>query len=85
MDELWDTARQYGLVRLSTLSDGNYYCCITFSTITNVELVAKSDAQCKTPQTALIDATNKAIEIVNSMAEPLTRLKELANVKSTST
>lgn len=85
MEELWDEARLYGLVRLSTMTDGRYYCTITFSTITHIELVAKSLFDCKTPQDALYGAITQAINIVTSIAEPLAKLKELSYVKPTST
>jgi uncharacterized protein YqfB (UPF0267 family) len=85
MIDLWNTARQYGLVRLTTTEDGKYYCCIKFSTIAHVTLEAKSDFDCANPQEALIQAINRAVQIVSSISEPIARLKELTNGKSTST
>lgn len=65
MKELWYKARQYGLVRLSTLKDGDYYCCIEFATVGGIKLEAASDFKCKTPAEALEKAIAKAEEVIN--------------------
>lgn len=85
MRTLWDKARQYGFVRLSTLEDGTYFCSIKFNTISHVTLEAKSDFNHITPEDALTTAINRAIEIVNSISQPIAELRRLTDGKSTST
>lgn len=85
MKQLWDRARLYGLVRLHTLDNGCYHCCITFNTIQHVKLEALSRYNCETPELALQEAISKAVEIINSITKPLNYIKELTDGKSTST
>lgn len=80
LSELFREARQYGLVRVVTASDGLYYCTIEFSTIKHTKLQAESGWKHPTPEDAVIKAISVAKEIVNSIAESIEPMKELAKL-----
>lgn len=79
MKDLWELARQYGLVTLYSQDDGTYHCVITFHTIKHVELKARSTFKEPTVEDAIKAAISKAEEIMASMqamatANPLRKL-----------
>ena len=70
LSELFREARQYGCVYIFTCdSDGTYSCDITFHTIANTKLKAKSGYGHKTPEEAVRAAILVAEKIVDSMAQ----------------
>ena len=68
LGELFRTARQYGRVRIFTLEDGAYHCCIQFNSIKHTALEAKSDFKQPTPEDALRAAIIAAESIVDSVS-----------------
>lgn len=73
LDELFVEARRYGLINIYGADDGTYSANITFSTIKNTKLEAKSGYRHTTPNIALQFAIDAARSIVSS-------IKELVNV-----
>ena len=67
LSELWVIARRYGVVQLSTNSDGTYHACITFSTAKHTELKVRSDWNHLHPEAALEKAIQGAKEIVDDV------------------
>lgn len=77
MRELWNIARQYGTVRLSTSDDGTYYCAITFQTIEGVNLEANSGFRNNDPEEAIKKAIKKAEEVTDTAAKAASGFKRL--------
>jgi len=73
LDDLFAEARRYGLIDIFGSADGTYSANITFSTVTNTKLEARSGHGHPTPNMALQFAIDAARSIVTSV-------KELANV-----
>lgn len=81
LSDLFRTARQYGLVRIHTLDDGKYYCCIVFNTMKHTQLEAKSDFNQLTPEDAVkmaIKTAQSIIDSINKMSETLPQRKLLS-------
>lgn len=77
MEKLWEEARLYGRVRLVTLDTGCYYCVIEFSAIDHVKLEATSSFRCQTPSAALIEAIDKAKQVVASLTDATDKLRQI--------
>jgi pyrrolidone-carboxylate peptidase len=77
MRALWDTARGYGLPTLFTHKDGTYSCTIRFSTISNIELEAKSGYMHIDPEVAISKAIENAKIIARDLAAQSNNLKQL--------
>jgi hypothetical protein len=80
LSELFREARQYGLVRIVTTSNGLYYCVIEFITINHVTLQAESGWDHHTPEDAMEKAISVAKEIINSITTSIEPMKELAKL-----
>lgn len=76
-EELWDLARQYGKVRVTTCDDGKYYACIEFNTILHTEMKVASTFNKPDIRTALIAAVNKAEEVVESISKTMPTERKL--------
>ena len=67
LSKLWEEARRYGKVRLSTMDDGLYYCVIEFDSIAYTTLKAASDFNQPTPESAVSAAIVVAKTVVKDM------------------
>jgi len=76
LGDLFMEARQYGLVRLSTMDDGTYHCSIKFNTIQHTALEARSTFKEATPEAAIKAAIIAAQSIVDSIQSMAAKMPE---------